>query len=271
MGRTLQRLTILAIVAFSAKLTLAAETEADGIVIAKPTAELHDGHNRLGPPDDIELHVERRTIHGGDEWLQVRTRTGINFAWVKRKEVVALEEAESHFTELIQEERNNGYAYRVRAWIRALNAEYDTAFDDADKAVQLDGDKGSLRIRGIMWSHKKNYEKARDDFEKAWQQDPSALECNSLAWFLATCPEPKFRKGERAVKLAREACKLSDEKDSAFLDTLAAAYAETGDFESAIEWQEKAIKAAPKKLKAGYTERLERYKSNKPYHTPGSE
>ena len=49
---------------------------------------------------------------------------------------------------------------------------------------------------------------------------------NDLAWVLATSPEASLRNGKEAVRLARQAVKLGGGKQPAFLDTLAAAYAE---------------------------------------------
>ena len=66
--------------------------------------------------------------------------------------------------------------------------------------------------------------------------------CNSLAWLLATCPDPSIRNGPRAVEIGRRALELSPEAGKAgCLDTLAAALAENGEFAEAIELQLEAI------------------------------
>ena len=51
------------------------------------------------------------------------------------------------------------------------------------------------------------------------------------------------------------------------LDPLAAAYAESGDFESAAAWQEKAIGLVPDGVKKDeYRARLAIYRERRPYH-----
>jgi hypothetical protein len=62
---------------------------------------------------------------------------------------------------------------------------------------------------------------------------------NELAWVLATSSLSKYRDGKRAVEHAARACELS--KDPAYLRTLAAAYAEAGAFEKAVETEEKFL------------------------------
>src|SRR5438874_5798295 len=64
---------------------------------------------------------------------------------------------------------------------------------------------------------------------------------DELAWLLATYPDSKSRDGTEAVRLAKHACELTEHKIPALLDTLAAAYAEAGDFPQAISAAEEAL------------------------------
>lgn len=57
---------------------------------------------------------------------------------------------------------------------------------------------------------------------------------NELAWIRATSPDPFLRKGDEAVVAATRACQLTDFNNPQYVLTLAAAYAETGEFDSAI-------------------------------------
>jgi hypothetical protein len=59
---------------------------------------------------------------------------------------------------------------------------------------------------------------------------------NQLAWFQATCPDAAHRDGNAAVRNATRACELSQWKDAGNIDTLAAAYAEIGDFAQAVRY-----------------------------------
>lgn len=67
---------------------------------------------------------------------------------------------------------------------------------------------------------------------------------DELAWLLATYPDSKSRDGAEAVRLAERACDLTERRIPALLDTLAAAYAETGDFPRAISVAEEALNRA---------------------------
>ena len=64
---------------------------------------------------------------------------------------------------------------------------------------------------------------------------------NNFSWVLATSPDDDVRDGQRSLKLAKTACELTDHSQSHILSTLAAAYAELGDFEQALIWSDKAV------------------------------
>ena len=64
---------------------------------------------------------------------------------------------------------------------------------------------------------------------------------NTLAWILATSPVDAARNGAEAVELAESLCDATGNKVPAFLDTLAAAYAEVGQFDKATETCAKAL------------------------------
>jgi Flp pilus assembly protein TadD len=66
---------------------------------------------------------------------------------------------------------------------------------------------------------------------------------NNLAWFLATCPDPKLRDPARAVEAARKAVELAPQ-DSGTWNTLGAALYRAGDWKAAISALEKSVALA---------------------------
>ncbi len=81
--------------------------------------------------------------------------------------------------------------------------------------------------------------------EEAVRTNPrNLIALNSLAWILATSPDASLRNGARALELARLAGQVSGGSHPAILQTLAAAYAETGRFAEADETAERALSLA---------------------------
>ncbi len=115
-----------------------------------------------------------------------------------------------------------------------------------------------------------NYSKAIDCYQKALNIDPDYLSVrHELAWLLATCPKNRYRDGQLAVKHAMRICELAQWQEHQSLHTLAAAYATSGQYETAIHWQEKAIELLDSDMhpsvQSEYQVLWELYKSNMPY------
>ncbi len=117
----------------------------------------------------------------------------------------------------------------------------------------------------------KDWPKAIELLRAGLQQIPnSAVMNNSLAWILSTSPDASLRKPEEAVALADKACKLSNETNPNYLDTLACAYAAGGNFNDAIVAEQEAIKQAERARKQvsdieQYTSRLQLFRDGKGY------
>src|SRR5690606_631370 len=84
-----------------------------------------------------------------------------------------------------------------------------------------------------------------------------------LAWVLATSPYDELRDGKRSIELATEACELTEYKEAHILSTLAAGYAETGDFETAKQRSRKSVELADGEIKENVRKELESYEQGK--------
>ncbi|MBV8077255.1 MAG: tetratricopeptide repeat protein [Planctomycetaceae bacterium] len=237
-----------------------------------------------------------------DGWLWLVAEQGGARGWVRTEWVIALDQAVDYCTNRIR--ANSGVAshYLHRGSVWDAKGEYDIALADYNEAIRLDPnlavayyDRGNvwfdmqeydkaladyneaIRLdpnlavaytnRGVAWGHKQEYDKALADYNEAIRLDPQDTSAhNGRAWVWATSPEEKYRDGKRAVESATRGCELSGWKEANHLGTLAAAYAEVGDFAKAVEWQTKAIELLKdEKGKDDYRARLKLYQEKKPY------
>ena len=161
------------------------------------------------------------------------------------------------------------YANRADAW--CTQKQYDRAVTDYDYVIRLDPDRPfAYAYRADAWYGKKEYGKAIADYNEAVRRDPKNADAyDGRAWLWATCPAAQYRDGKKAIESATTACELTEWTKANPLGTLAAAYAEAGDFASAVRWQTNAdaLNSDPESKKKG-EERLKLYLDNTPYRVP---
>ena len=172
-----------------------------------------------------------------------------------------------YFGEVVRLNPQNAEAYNFRAVAWKYKGEFDNMIRDCTEAIRIDPKfAAAYHNRGRAWRGKKDYDKAIEDFTQATRVDPHyGGAYNSLAWLRATFPDAKYRDGEQAVEYATKACELSGWKNGEWLSTLAAAYAERGDFEKAVVWQTRALELTSADDAKDLKGQLALYQERRPY------
>ena len=159
------------------------------------------------------------------------------------------------------------YVNRGNIYVR--QGKLEEAIGDYNSALQLEPNRTEVYTsRADAFLRQKKYRQAVSDLQTAIQMNTKKPEraLNSLAWLRATCLEPGIRDGKEAVKLAIKACELSEWKDWGIIDTLAAAYAEIGDFDQAIKYEKQVVEMIkPSTGRRKLQQRVALYERHKPY------
>jgi tetratricopeptide (TPR) repeat protein len=144
----------------------------------------------------------------------------------------------------------------------------------AERLIQAEPtDWQALRLRGDVLLALGRHADAIGDYEEAIKNIPEDEDdlsgvLNNLSWVLATSPEDSVRNGDRALEAGLRACELTEYKKSHILSTLAAAYAELGQFDKAVEWSTKAVELGGQEENEQLDqlkEELKGYESKKPW------
>jgi tetratricopeptide (TPR) repeat protein len=146
----------------------------------------------------------------------------------------------------------------------------ERALADYDQALQLQPQSAAAyQRRAAVHGRQRQYERALADYREAVRLDSRNADAHEgLAWLQATCPEPRIRNGQAAIAHATRAEHLLGGKELRFLNTLAAAYAESGRFAEATRFQEQALALAPDARKPDLDRRLKLYRVKKAYRLP---
>ena len=162
-------------------------------------------------------------------------------------------------------------AFYVRAQIYSRQGKYDLALKDCNEALRQDRNVvEAALLRANINARLGKYAEALKEYDYLVSLHPRnvtlARVLSDRAWLRATCPDASFRNGQQAVKDAKAACSIMIWKDEQMIDTLAAAYAETGDFNSAVQYAAQAL--AVKGISADSTKLFQQHLALFQQHKP---
>lgn len=184
-------------------------------------------------------------------------------------------EAEADCDAYLRRDPEVASVYELRGLARRLQGRWREAAADFTSALQRDPSVDRYNRRAEMHYYEGDYAAALRDHTEALKLDPyHPGTFNLLAWIWSTCPDPEFRNGLRARDCAIRACELTEWSEPSFLDTLAAACAECGEYDQAVHWATKAVEILQQRSESDakqlqdYLKRCELYRQGKPFRTP---
>ncbi len=170
---------------------------------------------------------------------ELLTQLGVLYAAGKRPRAAIVK-----FTAALEKDKELFHALRGRADAQLSIGKHAEAIEDFKAALQANADAKAKEDSGLF---------------------------NNFAWVLATSPEDNLRDGKRSIELATKACELTEYKQAHILSTLAAAYAETGQWEEALKWSKKAVEIGDDSVKEQLKQELASYEGKKPWREKQNE
>ena len=214
-----------------------------------------------------------------------------------------LDAAANDLAKVLKDQPGNAAALELRGLMAADSEDYSAAIRDFTTIAKQDppdplvlGQLGMLHLAAkqpraaIVWFGKSlnlnktlflslrgrsdalisigEHKKAARDLKAALKLHPEdSGVLNNLAWLFATSPDDDLRDATQAIELATKACEETEWKAAHIISTLAAGYAESGDFKKACKFSQKALDADAGN--GGLDEQLQKelssYKEKKPW------
>jgi tetratricopeptide (TPR) repeat protein len=155
----------------------------------------------------------------------------------------------------------------------AAEAEYRRAITQHEQAgaafpkeTALTDRLGTLKVRLVELLRRRGKLAEAKSMYREVAERGSAPELNQFGWSLATDPDSNLRDGTNAIVFAEKAVAATSRTNASYLDTLAAAYAEVGQFTNAVRVQQEGIALLQNETaKTDYASRLKLYENNSPY------
>jgi protein O-mannosyl-transferase len=183
-----------------------------------------------------------------------------------------MDEAMARFQEAIQLRSNYPEAHNNLGIALGQCGRFDEAVAHFNKALKINPDYADAqRNLNMARSLRGKLVTALAERRESLRSQPNDIALlNQTAWMLATNPNASIRNGAEAIELAQRAVELPDGRQPAVLGTLAAAYAETGQFAKAIETAQQALALVASQgngtLADSLRARIRLYQAGSPYH-----
>jgi tetratricopeptide (TPR) repeat protein len=229
-------------------------------------------HYNLGQAMSIKGNVAEALPHY-TEALRIRpdydrahNNLGLSLALLGR-----LEEATNHYAKALSISPQSTETHFNYGLALASLEDFAGAASQFETLLKLSPDypQAHMQLASVLSAQHKSRE-ALDHYRAALRVTPdNPTLLNKLAWLLATDPDAGIRNGPEALRLAERACQLTAFKLPLLVGTLAAAHAEAGNFEKAVEVAEQACElakaAGQPDLLASNQNLLAVYRSGKPH------
>jgi tetratricopeptide (TPR) repeat protein len=219
---------------------------------------------QMGRVEEAEAQF-RKAVALKPDFAAARTSLGGALAKLGR-----LDEAEVQLRQALDAGPGYAPAYYTLGLVLCQRGDAPGAIEEWQTAAQLDPKNPEVRVAlgGTLDAQGRTVEALATWREAIELQPNDRATLRQAAWVLATSPDPAIRNGEEAMAFAIRAMQLSGGNDARTLDTLAAAYAEKGDFTYAEYEARMALAAAgpdQKALAEQIKARRELYLAKQPY------
>ncbi|MGI9518488.1 MAG: tetratricopeptide repeat protein [Pirellulaceae bacterium] len=182
-------------------------------------------------------------------------------------ELGQVESALADFDRALEDDPKRHFARYRRATIYHTQGNTDKALNEYTRLVN--SGVRNLEVfynRSRIFKEQGQWDRAITDLESAIAVQPdSIVALNSLAWALATTPDENQRQPQRATELAHRACELTEWKQGVILDTLAVAQAAAGDFDAAVQTQQRALQMDDAVDNEAMQKRLKLFETGQPF------
>jgi tetratricopeptide (TPR) repeat protein len=122
-------------------------------------------------------------------------------------------------------------------YLHSQSSKKEEALAQYSELLRLNPARADLHVTmAALLSGIHRVSEAAGHYREALRLNPNdVVALNNLAWLLATNPDDKVRNGYEATSYAERACALTRWSNPVFLATFAAAQAERGNFQQAVE------------------------------------